>query len=185
MGFGEMLSKIFKNESETKASEKTLLDSKAETPTTERHITRNENTIIEEKVGSATQITESPQREEIQLEEDIETQEVKTQESASSSEQVTKEKILEALSDVYDPEIPIDIVNLGLIYDVQIEDGNVFVKMTMTAPGCPSSAQIVAESQMLIEGLRGVKEASIEIVWDPPWDPSRMSEEAKKGMGFV
>ena len=78
MGFGEMLSKIFKNESETKASEKTLLDSKAETPTTERHITRNENTIIEEKVGSATQITESPQREEIQLEEDIETQEVKT-----------------------------------------------------------------------------------------------------------
>src|SRR3989337_3730959 len=103
MGFGEMLSKIFKNESETKASEKALLDSKAETPTTERHITRNENTIIEEKVGSATQITESPQREEIQLEEDIETQEVKTQESATSSEQVTQEKILEALSEVYGP----------------------------------------------------------------------------------
>src|SRR3989304_3338138 len=180
-----MLSKIFKNESETKASEKALLDSKAETQAAERLITQNENTIIEEKVGSASQITESPQREEIQLEEDIETQEVKTQESATSNEQVTKEKILEALSDVYDPEIPIDIVNLGLIYDVQIEDRNVFVKITMTAPGCPSSAQIAAESQMLIEGLRGVKEASIEIVWDPPWDPGRMSGEAKRGMGFV
>ncbi len=185
MGFGEMLSKIFKNESETKAPEKTGQDSKAETSTAERFVTRNENTIIEEKVGSASQITESGQMEEIQLEEDSETEGVKTQESATSNEEVTKEKILEALSDVYDPEIPIDIVNLGLIYDVQIEGGNVFVKMTMTAPGCPSSAQIAAESQMLIEGLRGVKEASIEIVWDPPWDPSRMSEEAKKGLGFV
>ena len=185
MGFGEMLSKIFKNESETKAPEETGQDSKAETPTTERFVTRNENTIIEEKVGSASQIIEPGQMEEIQLEEDLETKEVKTQESATSNEEVTKEKVLEALSEVYDPEIPIDIVNLGLIYDVQIEDGNVFVKMTMTAPGCPSSAQIAAESQMLIEGLRGVKEASIEIVWDPPWDPSRMSEEAKRGLGYI
>ncbi|MGH7802088.1 MAG: metal-sulfur cluster assembly factor [Thermodesulfobacteriota bacterium] len=185
MGFGEMLSKIFKNESETKAPEETGQDSKAETPTTERFVTRNENTIIEEKVGSTSQITEPGQMEEIQLEEDLETKEVKTQESPTSNEEVTKEKIFEVLSDVYDPEIPIDIVNLGLIYDVQIEDRNVFVKMTMTAPGCPSSAQIAAESQMLIEGLRGVKEASIEIVWDPPWDPSRMSEEAKRGLGYI
>ena len=185
MGFGEMLSKIFKNESETKAPEKTRQENKAETQATERLITQNQNTIIEEKTGKATHMTESGQMEEIQLAEDLETQEVKAQEPATSDEQVTKDKILEALSDVYDPEIPIDIVNLGLIYDVQIEDGNVFVKMTMTSPGCPSSAQIVAESQMLIEGLRGVKEASIEIAWDPPWDPSRMSEEAKKGMGFV
>lgn len=185
MGFGEMLSKIFKNESETKVSEKTGQGNKVETQGTERLLTHNENTIIEERTGKANQMTESPQREEIQLEEDIETQEVKTQEPATSDEQVTKEKILEALSDVYDPEIPIDIVNLGLIYDVQIEDGNVFVKMTMTAPGCPSSAQIAAESQMLIEGLRGVKEATIEIVWDPPWDPSRMSEEAKRGLGYM
>ncbi|MER3446900.1 MAG: ring hydroxylating protein, partial [Candidatus Dadabacteria bacterium] len=111
--------------------------------------------------------------------------EVKSEES-SPVETVTKEKILEVLSDVYDPEIPIDIVNLGLIYDVDIkEDGNVYVKMTMTAPGCPSSAQIAAESQMLIEGIRGVKEATIEIVWDPPWDPSKMSEDAKRGLGFM
>src|SRR3990170_7765212 len=126
MGFGEMLSKIFKNESETKAPEETRQENKAETQATERLITQNQNTIIEEKTGKATHMTESGQMEEIQLAEDLETQEVKAQEPATSDEQVTKEKILEALSDVYDPEIPIDIVNLGLIYDVQIEDGNVF-----------------------------------------------------------
>lgn len=97
---------------------------------------------------------------------------------------VTEESVLEVLSGVYDPEIPIDIVNLGLIYGVDIDDGNVFVKMTMTAPGCPSSAEIAAESKILIEELPGVKSASIEIVWDPPWDPSRMSEDARQSMGF-
>jgi metal-sulfur cluster biosynthetic enzyme len=102
----------------------------------------------------------------------------------SSPAQVTKENVLEVLSGVYDPEIPIDIVNLGLIYGVDIEDGNVHVKMTMTAPGCPSSAEIAAESKILIEELPGVKSASIEIVWDPPWDPSRMSEDAKQSMGL-
>ena len=82
------------------------------------------------------------------------------------------------------PEIPIDIVSLGLIYGVDFEDGTVHIKMTMTAPGCPSSAEITAESKMPIEELPGVKSATIEIVWDPPWDPSRMSEEAKQSMGM-
>ncbi|MBI4228109.1 MAG: DUF59 domain-containing protein [Deltaproteobacteria bacterium] len=102
----------------------------------------------------------------------------------STPAEVTEEKVLEVLSGVYDPEIPIDIVNLGLIYGVDIEDGNVHLKMTMTAPGCPSSAEIAAESKILIEELPGVKSASIEIVWDPPWDPSRMSEEARQSMGL-
>lgn len=97
---------------------------------------------------------------------------------------VTEENVLEVLSAVYDPEIPIDIVNLGLIYGVDVADGNVHVKMTMTAPGCPSSAEIAAEAKILIEELPGVKSASIEIVWDPPWDPSRMSEDARQSMGF-
>ncbi len=187
MGFSDVLSKIFKkeNEGEAKVPEKTGHDVGAESIKTEKLMTQNENRITEEKAGSATDSAESGQREEIQLEEDLETQEVKTQEPQISTEQVTKEQILEVLSDVYDPEIPIDIVNLGLIYDVEIEDGNVLVKMTMTAPGCPSSGQIAAESQMLIEGLRGVKEATIEIVWDPPWDPGRMSEDAKRGLGYT
>jgi len=63
-------------------------------------------------------------------------------------------------------------------------DGTVQIKMTMTTPGCPSSAEITVESKMLIEELPGVKSAAIEIVWDPPWDPSRMSEEAKQSMGM-
>ncbi|HEX9666858.1 MAG TPA: iron-sulfur cluster assembly protein [Thermodesulfobacteriota bacterium] len=102
----------------------------------------------------------------------------------STPAEVTEENVLEVLSGVYDPEIPIDIVNLGLIYGVDIEDGNVHIKMTMTAPGCPSSAEIAAESRILIEELPGVKSATIEIVWDPPWDPSRMSEDARQSMGL-
>ena len=106
-----------------------------------------------------------------------------TNEGPTTAE-VTEENVLEVLSGVYDPEIPIDIVNLGLIYGVDIEDGNVHVKMTMTAPGCPSSAEIAAEAKILIEELPGVKSAGIEIVWDPPWDPSRMSEDARQSMGL-
>jgi FeS assembly SUF system protein len=178
MGLGDMLSKVFKKESE---KERKSLE---ETPKTEKSLAQSEGVIVEEKNDDTAQ-AESEQKSDILTEVETE-QEVKTQESIPSAEQITKEKILEILSDVYDPEIPIDIVNLGLIYGIDIEEnGNVHVRMTMTAPGCPSSAQIAAESQMLIEGVRGVKEATIEIVWDPPWDPSRMSEDAKRGLGFV
>ncbi len=97
---------------------------------------------------------------------------------------VTEEQVLEVLSEVYDPEIPIDIVSLGLIYGVEIKGGNVLIKMTMTAPGCPASTQIAGESKLLLENLPGVESAEIEIVWDPPWDPSKMSEEARSSMGI-
>ena len=90
------------------------------------------------------------------------------------SEKVTKEKVLEVLSQVYDPEIPIDIVNLGLVYDVQINDNTVDLKMTMTSPGCPSAREIILESQTLVSEIEGVKEANVEIVWDPPWSPEKM-----------
>jgi FeS assembly SUF system protein len=98
---------------------------------------------------------------------------------------ITDANILDVLSNVYDPEIPIDIVNLGLIYDIDIHDDRVDIKMTMTAPGCPASAQITAETKYLIEELEGIKEANIEIVWDPPWDPSRMSDDAKQSLGYL
>jgi len=100
------------------------------------------------------------------------------------SEKVTKEKVLEVLSQVYDPEIPIDIVNLGLVYDVQINDNTVNLKMTMTSPGCPSAREIILESQTLVSEIEGVKEANVEIVWDPPWSPEKMSEEARTSMGI-
>ncbi|NIP39875.1 MAG: metal-sulfur cluster assembly factor [Candidatus Dadabacteria bacterium] len=98
---------------------------------------------------------------------------------------ISEAKIYDVLSNVYDPEIPIDIVNLGLIYGIDIIGDKVLVKMTMTSPGCPASVQITSESKYLIEELDGVSEANIEIVWDPPWDPGRMSEEARQSMGFT
>ena len=97
---------------------------------------------------------------------------------------LTKEKVLEALSNVYDPEIPIDIVNLGLVYDVEIDGDVVNLKMTMTSPGCPSAREIILESQTLVRELDEVREANVEVVWDPPWTPEKMSDEARASMGI-
>ena len=97
---------------------------------------------------------------------------------------LTKEKVLEALSNVYYPEIPIDIVNLGLVYDVEIDGDVVNLKMTMTSPGCPSAREIILESQTLVSELDEVKEANVEVVWDPPWTPEKMSDEARASMGI-
>lgn len=90
----------------------------------------------------------------------------------------TKEDILTALKEVYDPEIPINIVDLGLIYDVQISNDNVHVKLTLTAPGCPLSEILSAEVRERLLKVEGIKEASVEMVWDPPWTPERINKEA-------
>ena len=97
---------------------------------------------------------------------------------------LTKEKVLEALSNVDDPEIPIDIVNLGLVYDVEIDGDVVNLKMTMTSPGCPSAREIILESQTLVSELDEVREANVEVVWDPPWTPEKMRDEARASMGI-
>lgn len=98
--------------------------------------------------------------------------------------EVTEERVMEVLGDIYDPEIPIDIVNLGLVYGVRIEGSAVNVDMTMTSPGCPAATQIVAEAKYLLEEMEGVSEVNVEIVWDPPWDPGKMSEAAKESLGM-
>ena len=98
---------------------------------------------------------------------------------------VTREQIYEELHNCYDPEIPINIVDLGLVYDVQVDDDRVSVVMTLTARGCPAHGFISDEVRARISSLPGVKSASIQVVWDPPWDPSRMSEAAKKQLGFM
>lgn len=98
---------------------------------------------------------------------------------------VTKEQVYEALQECYDPEIPVNIVDLGLVYDVQINDDKVDVKMTLTAPGCGMGGMIASNAQALIMDLPGVTEAHVDVVWDPPWDPSRISEEAKQKLGIV
>ncbi|RKY57135.1 MAG: ring hydroxylating protein, partial [Candidatus Latescibacterota bacterium] len=72
----------------------------------------------------------------------------------------------------------------GLVYEVKVEDGDVRVKMTMTAPGCPLSAWIARQAEDAVRSLEGVKDVHVELVWDPPWTPDRMSEEAKRTLGL-
>lgn len=98
---------------------------------------------------------------------------------------VTEAQVWEALKGCYDPEIPVNIVDLGLIYEVKVEDGDVRVRMTMTAPGCPLSGWIARQAEEAIRALEGVREVHVEMVWDPPWTLDRMSEEAKKALGLA
>lgn len=98
---------------------------------------------------------------------------------------VTPEQIYEVLHDCYDPEIPINLVDLGLIYDVQVDEDHVNVVMTLTAQGCPAHAFISEEVRARVSQIPGVKSANVQVVWDPPWDPSRMSDAAKKQLGFM
>ncbi len=97
---------------------------------------------------------------------------------------VTEAQVLEALKEVYDPEIPVNVVDLGLIYNVQIQDGEkgarVYVEMTLTAPGCPMSGPIGMMAREAILKVPGVEDATVVFVWDPPWTPERISEEGKK-----
>ncbi|MGH7831296.1 MAG: metal-sulfur cluster assembly factor [Candidatus Binatia bacterium] len=97
----------------------------------------------------------------------------------------TKEEVYEALQTCYDPEIPVNIVDLGLIYDVDVNEDRVAVKMTLTAPGCGMGPMIANQAREKILDLPGVKDATVDLVWDPPWDPSKMSEEAKQRLGIT
>jgi FeS assembly SUF system protein len=88
--------------------------------------------------------------------------------------------IVGALKTVFDPEIPADIYELGLIYRVDVnDDRDVAIDMTLTTPNCPSAAELPAQVENAVSGVQGVREAKVNIVWDPPWDPSRMSDEAR------
>lgn len=91
-----------------------------------------------------------------------------------------EEIIYEALKDCYDPEIPVDIVNLGLVYGVTIVDDWVGVKMTLTSPGCPASTMISQQVKDRLKKIPGVGDADVRIVWQPEWKPSMMSDDAKK-----
>src|SRR6516162_9635446 len=90
------------------------------------------------------------------------------------------DEIVGALKTIYDPEIPADIYELGLIYKVDIDDDRmVNIEMTLTSPNCPSAEELPQQIKNAVAGVRGVREAKLNIVWDPPWDPSRMSDEAR------
>ena len=97
---------------------------------------------------------------------------------------VSKEDILETLKTVYDPEIPVNVVDLGLVYDVQINDNDVYVQMTLTFPGCGMGPYIAHQAEWAIQDMEGVEEVEIEMVFDPPWSPDLISEEAKAQLGL-
>ena len=93
--------------------------------------------------------------------------------------------IVGAIKTVYDPEIPSDIYELGLIYKVDIDDDRVVkIDMTLTTPNCPSAAELPQQVENAVAGVPGVRAAKVTIVWDPPWDPSRMSDEARTGLNM-
>ncbi len=93
---------------------------------------------------------------------------------------ISEQALIDAIATVYDPEIPVNIYDLGLIYAIEIgDDGSVKVEMTLTAPGCPSAQELPAQVQAAVLGVPGVTRCDVEVVWDPPWDPSRMSDEAR------
>ena len=101
------------------------------------------------------------------------------------AELVTTEDIREVLKTVYDPEIPINVVDLGLVYDIQVNEKNdVYVQMTLTFPGCSMGPQIAQLAEWAILDVDGVEDVQIELVFDPPWSPELISEEARMQLGI-
>ena len=96
------------------------------------------------------------------------------------------QSVIEALKDIYDPEIPVNIYDLGLIYNVEVaEDVDVKVTMTLTTPHCPVAETMPNEIEMRVMNLPGVRDAEVVVTWDPPWDPSKMSDEARLELGML
>jgi FeS assembly SUF system protein len=96
------------------------------------------------------------------------------------------EGVIEALRDIYDPEIPVNIYDLGLIYSVEVtEDGDATVMMTLTTPHCPVAESMPGEVELRVGAVPGVRDAEVNLVWDPPWDPSKMSDEARLELGML
>lgn len=98
---------------------------------------------------------------------------------------ITQQDVLKALEAVIDPELGLNIVELGLIYDIQVNENNeVYIKMTLSARGCPLHASITNGVENVIKRMDGVNGVKVEVVWDPPWTPDRIAPETKKRMGF-
>jgi len=97
---------------------------------------------------------------------------------------VSAAAVIEALTSVYDPELGIDVVNLGMVYAVTVAGSAISVEMTLTTPGCPLHSTIEAHVTQALLALRGAQEVDVQVVWDPPWSPLAMSDSAKRALGF-
>lgn len=104
----------------------------------------------------------------------------------SINETIIEAEVIEALKTCFDPEIPVNIYDLGLIYEVKVgTDGNVAVQMTLTSPHCPAVQSLPAEVESKVKAVQGVTDAKIDLVWDPPWDQNKMSEAARLQLGMM
>ena len=99
-------------------------------------------------------------------------------------ETVTKEGVIEIMKQVYDPEIPVNVVDLGLVYDVAVSEGDVHVLMTLTAPGCGMGPMIAQQAEFAISEVEGVDDVEVEMIFDPPWNPDMITEDGKKLLGI-
>ncbi|MGH7673712.1 MAG: metal-sulfur cluster assembly factor [Gemmatimonadales bacterium] len=97
---------------------------------------------------------------------------------------ITADAVREALREVKDPELDLNIIDLGLVYDVELDEGEVRVKMTLTSPGCPAGAMITNDAYRVLRALPGVRDVDVEIVWEPYWTPERIEPKLRAMMGF-
>ena len=100
------------------------------------------------------------------------------------TETVTKDDVLEALRDVYDPEIPVNIVDLGLVYGVEVADGDVDVSMTLTFAGCGMGPYTAQQAEWRLAEVEGIEDINVDLVFDPPWTPDMITEEGKRLLGL-
>jgi len=106
--------------------------------------------------------------------------------SLTIDKKAIEDKVIDAIKECYDPEIPVNIWELGLVYEINVnDDAMVHVKMTLTAPGCPAARSLPIEVHERIAQIPEVKDVQVEIVWEPPWTPEMMSQEAKLELGFM
>ncbi len=104
----------------------------------------------------------------------------------SPAEEALREEVIKAVKTVYDPEIPVNIYELGLIYEIKIDpSAEVSIKMTLTSPACPSAMSLPGEVEDKIRVMSKAKDVKVQVVWDPPWDPSKMSEAARLQLGMM
>jgi len=109
-----------------------------------------------------------------------------TEDKAPATNDDLTDRVIDTLKSIYDPEIPVDIYELGLIYDLKItEDGDAEVTMTLTTPHCPVAESLPQEVEMRVLSVPGIRDAEVKVTWDPPWDPSKMSDEARLELGML
>jgi FeS assembly SUF system protein len=104
---------------------------------------------------------------------------------AAEGDEALQEAVIEALKEIYDPEIPVNIYDLGLIYNVEVNEGHAIVTMTLTTPHCPVAESMPGEVELRVGSVPGIGDAEVNLVWEPAWSPANMSDEARLEMGML